>query len=128
MFTGVYKVFSGKSVCRDFRIAGFTCVSAFSINSVGVSFMVFAGHYKSKICMQYSTDNVDFTYKTYKETQYCIDFPKISINFIRICSDFPVNSKMITCNACLFFSLSILFMQKTFAAYKMKYIPKNTAD
>ena len=26
---------------------------------------------------------------------YCIDFPTISINFIRICRDFPVNSKMI---------------------------------
>ena len=43
MFTGVYRVFAGKSECRDFRIAGFTCMSAFSINSVGVPFMDFAG-------------------------------------------------------------------------------------
>jgi hypothetical protein len=43
MFTGVYRVSAGKSECRDFRIAGFTCMSAFSINSVGVSFMDFAG-------------------------------------------------------------------------------------
>ena len=35
--------FTGKSECRDFRIVGFTCVSAFSINSVDVPFMVFAG-------------------------------------------------------------------------------------
>ena len=64
-------------------------------------------NYKSKICIQYSTDNVDFTNKSYKETrqetQYCIDFPKISINLIRICGDFPVNSKVKTCNACYFF-------------------------
>ena len=43
MFTGVYRVFAGKSECRDFRIAGFTCMYAFSINSVGVPFMDFAG-------------------------------------------------------------------------------------
>ena len=43
MFTGIYGVFAGKSECRDFRIAGFTCMSAFSINSVGVLFMDFAG-------------------------------------------------------------------------------------
>ena len=43
IFTGVYRVFSGKSESRDFRIAGFTCMSAFSINSVGVPFMDFAG-------------------------------------------------------------------------------------
>ena len=43
MFTGIYGVFAGKSECRDFRIAGFTCMSAFSINSVGVPFMDFAG-------------------------------------------------------------------------------------
>ena len=43
MFTGVYRVFMGKSEWRDFRIAGFTCVSAFSINSVGVPFMDLAG-------------------------------------------------------------------------------------
>ena len=42
--------------------------------------------------MQYSTDNVGFTYKTYGETLYFIDFP---INFIRICGEFPVNSKVI---------------------------------
>ena len=53
--------------------------------------------------MQYSTDNVGFTYKTYGETLYCIDFPTISINFIRICRDFPVNSKVITCNAYIYF-------------------------
>jgi hypothetical protein len=43
MFTGVYRVFAGKSKCRDFRIAGFICMYAFSINSVGVLFMDFAG-------------------------------------------------------------------------------------
>ena len=43
MFTGMYRVFAGKSECRDFRIAGFTCMSAFSINSVGVPFMDFVG-------------------------------------------------------------------------------------
>jgi hypothetical protein len=43
MFTGIYGVFVGKSECRDFRIAGFTCMSAFSITSVGVPFMDFAG-------------------------------------------------------------------------------------
>ena len=43
MFTGICGVFAGKSECRDFRIAGFTCMSAFSINSVGVPFMDFAG-------------------------------------------------------------------------------------
>ena len=43
MFTGIYGVFAGKSGCRDFRIAGFTCTSAFSINSVGLPFMDFAG-------------------------------------------------------------------------------------
>ena len=53
--------------------------------------------------MQYSTDNVGFTYKTYGETLYCIDFPTIKINIIRICGDFHVNSKVITCNAYLFF-------------------------
>ena len=43
MYTAnVYRVFEGKSECRDFRIAGFTCMSAFSINSVGVPFMDFA--------------------------------------------------------------------------------------
>ena len=47
MFTGIYGVFAGKSECRDFRIAGFTCMSAFSINSVGVPFMDFAGKLKS---------------------------------------------------------------------------------
>ena len=35
-----------------------------------------------------------------------------SNNFIRICGDFPVNSKMIMCNACLFFPLSALFWGK----------------
>ena len=50
---------------------------------------------------------MDFTYKTYEETLYCIDFSTISINFIRICRDFPVNSKVITCNAYLFFSCNI---------------------
>ena len=54
--------------------------------------------------MQYSTDNVGFTYKTYGETLYFIDFPTISINFIRICGDFPVNSKLITCNSYIFFN------------------------
>jgi hypothetical protein len=94
MFTGIYGVFVGKSECRDFRIAGFTCMSAFSINSVVVPFMNFEGKlYKSKICIQYSTDNVGFTYKTYGENLYCIDFPTISINFIRICGDFPVTLK-----------------------------------
>jgi hypothetical protein len=43
MFTRIYRVFAGKSECRDFSIAGFTCISAFSINSAGVPFMDFAG-------------------------------------------------------------------------------------
>jgi hypothetical protein len=43
MFTGIYGVFAGKWECRDFRIAGFTCMSSFNINSVGVPFMDFAG-------------------------------------------------------------------------------------
>ena len=43
MFTGVYRVFTGKSECRDLRIVGFTFIHAFSINSVGVPFMDFAG-------------------------------------------------------------------------------------
>ena len=42
MFTGIYGVFTGKSECRDFMIAGFTRMSGFSINSVGVPFMDFA--------------------------------------------------------------------------------------
>ncbi len=71
---------------------------------------ILRGNYKSKICMQYSTDNVGFTYKTYGETLYCIDFPTISINFIRICGDFPVNSKVITCNAYLFFFIQYLLV------------------
>ena len=54
--------------------------------------------------MQGSTENEGFTYKTYGETLYCIDFLTISNNFIRICRDFPANSKVITCNAYLFFS------------------------
>ena len=62
--------------------------------------------------MQYTTDNVGFTYKTYGETLYCIDFPTISINFIRICGDFPVNSKVITCNAKLFFFMQYLLVPK----------------
>ena len=33
----------GEIGVRGFRIAGFTCISAFSINSVGVPFMDFAG-------------------------------------------------------------------------------------
>ena len=57
--------------------------------------------------MQYDTDNVGFTYKTYGETLYFIDFPTISITFIRICRDSPVKSKVITCNACIFFSCNI---------------------
>ena len=68
------------------------------------------GNYKSKICIQYSTDNVGFTYKTYRETLYCIDFPTISINFIRICGDFPVTFKVITCNAYLFFFIQYLLV------------------
>ena len=43
MFTGIYGVFAGKSECRDFRIAGFTCMSEFSINSVGDPFRNFVG-------------------------------------------------------------------------------------
>ena len=43
MFTGIYGGPAGKLECGDFRIAGFTCISAFSINSVGVPFMDFAG-------------------------------------------------------------------------------------
>ena len=43
MFTGIYGDSAGKLECGDFRIAGFTCISAFSINSVGVPFMDFAG-------------------------------------------------------------------------------------
>ena len=42
MFTGIYGGPAGKLECGDFRIAGFTCISAFSI-SVGVPFMDFAG-------------------------------------------------------------------------------------
>ena len=71
---------------------------------------ILRGNYKSKICMQYSTDNVGFTYKTYGETLYCIDFPTISINFIRICGDFPVTFKVITCNAYLFFFIQYLLV------------------
>ena len=69
---------------------------------------ILRGNYKSKICIQYSTDNVGFIYKTYGETLYCIDFPTISINFIRICGDFPVTFKVITCNAYLFFFIQYL--------------------
>ena len=43
MFTGIYGGPAGKLECGDFRIAGFACISAFSINSVGVPFMDFAG-------------------------------------------------------------------------------------
>ena len=43
MFTGIYGGPAGKLECGDFRIVGFTCISAFSINSVGVPFMDFAG-------------------------------------------------------------------------------------
>ena len=43
IFTGIYGGPAGKLECGDFRIAGFTCISAFSINSVGVPFMDFAG-------------------------------------------------------------------------------------
>ena len=43
MFTGIYGGPAGKLECGDFRIAGFTCIPAFSINSVGVPFMDFAG-------------------------------------------------------------------------------------
>ena len=43
MFTGIYGGPAGKLECGDFRIAGFTCISAFCINSVGVPFMDFAG-------------------------------------------------------------------------------------
>ena len=43
MFTGICGVFAKKTGCRDFRIARFTCMSAFSINSVGLPFMDFAG-------------------------------------------------------------------------------------
>ena len=68
MFTKIYGVFAGKLECRDFRIAGFICMSSFSINIVGVPFIDFAGNYKFKICMQYRTDNVGLTYKTYGET------------------------------------------------------------
>ena len=71
---------------------------------------ILRGNYKSKICIQYSTDNVGFTYKTYGETLYCIDFPTISINFIRICGDFPVTFKVITCNAYLFFFIQYLLV------------------
>ena len=67
--------------------------------------------------MQYSTDNVGFTYKTYGETLYCIDFPTISINFIRICGDFPVNSKVIRCNAYLFFSMQYLLVYLKFSLW-----------
>ena len=31
MFTGIYGVFAGKLVCRDFRIGGFIYMSAFSV-------------------------------------------------------------------------------------------------
>ena len=68
--------------------------------------------------MQYSTDNVGFIYKTYGETLYCIDFPTISINFIRIWGDFPVTFKVITCNAYLFF----------FIQYLLVYIKRNYGD
>ena len=43
MFIGIYRVFTRKSKCRDFRIAGFTCLSAFSINSVGFAIYGFCG-------------------------------------------------------------------------------------
>ena len=43
MFTGIYGVFGGKSGYRDFRIAWFTFISAFNINSVGMPFMDFVG-------------------------------------------------------------------------------------
>ena len=43
LITGIYGVFAGKWECTDFRIAGFICISAFSINSVGVPFMDFVG-------------------------------------------------------------------------------------
>ena len=43
MFTGIYGVSAGKLEYRDFKIAGFTCMSAFNINSEGVPFMDFAG-------------------------------------------------------------------------------------
>ena len=69
------------------------------MNSVSILW----GNYKSNICMKSSTDIVGFIYKTYRETLYCIDFPTIPINFIRICGDFPVTCKVITCNAYLFF-------------------------
>ena len=51
-----------------------------------------------------------FTYKTYRETLYCIDFPTISINFIRICGDFPVSFKVITCIAYLLFFIQYLLV------------------
>ena len=42
-FTGICVVFAEKSEGKDFRIARFKCMSAFSMDSVGVPFMDFAG-------------------------------------------------------------------------------------
>ena len=43
MFTGIYRVFAGKSECSDFKIVGFTSMFAFNINSEEVLFIDFAG-------------------------------------------------------------------------------------
>ena len=64
MFTGIYMVFAVKSECRDFRIAGFTCMSAFSINSVGVLFMEFAGKLSYMGCTELHAYLIDKPYKT----------------------------------------------------------------
>jgi hypothetical protein len=87
---------------------------------------ILRGNYKSKICIQYSTDNEGFTYKTYGETLYCIDFPTISINFIRIWGDFRVNFKVITCNAYIFFSYNIYLCStyvRTYGDFRRCVIP-----
>jgi hypothetical protein len=43
----------GKSNFRDFRIAGFTYMSAFRINSAGVLFMDFAGKVQNLYAIEY---------------------------------------------------------------------------
>ena len=106
IFTGVYRVFSGKSECRDFRIAGFTCMYYVCIQHKYCRCAIygFLGKTISPKSVCYTVQimwvsRIKFT----GETLCCIDFPTISINFIRIGGDFPVNSKVITCNAYLFF-------------------------
>ena len=55
---------------------------------------------------------------TRKPCLYCIDVPKISINFIRICGDFPVTFKVITCNAYLFFSYLLVYISQKLCGFQ----------